>query len=219
MKASFRFWSVAVCYALLSLFSQAGLAQTGFNGLKVGGTLGNFSSPTLESTYLPGFVTGGFAHTAISYRLDWFNEYSIITRGAVVPGRESIGFNRFDTAQVDQRMRFVGLEYCPVINIHIKSPYLFVQVGGFFAFQRLIGDVGDFYWGEGDDMSDLIYLPDFKLGTTRDGGFLFGISGGTEEIRVNLRYRHGFLNPSLPPKEEALRVNSRLLEVSCSLFL
>jgi len=179
---------------VLSSFGQG----VGFIPSFIGGVnFTNFKSEQFESSSKPGFVLGFNFTAQTGDKLDIITEFTFATKKINTTAREYDDISAsFSDSPYD--VKFITFGWALLANYYIKAPNFSLQAGPMAAYNYLPATslpVANIYYGTSNVLSENIYGNDLISNMSGlDYGLIMGISGGTEALRVNLRYHLGLKN-------------------------
>jgi hypothetical protein len=211
---------------MLSLFlftSSISFAQQ-HPGFKAGVNFASLKSDQIEFENTVGFG-GGFATMwVVNNRLDFFIDFTFENFGMKVMGREAYDYNSpLGSTYNEYSLSSNGVYGSILPNYAIIPERLSVNAGFIYGFTWANEGTNDqlIYVGNGDYLEDNVSLS--ELSSMMSGGdfyLAFGISGGTEALKLNLRYNLGLRNYAKNSNYDYsdLSIKRNFLQISISYF-
>ena len=195
MNMKTKFYLVLILITLVSTFRSNG--QDIIPGLKFGMNLSKLSCDQFESTPRIGIDVGITFSTLVSDNFDILSEFSFAQKGGRVRGRTYSGSTFGELA--DYNLFMNSYNWNLLGNYYLKAPNFSIQAGpsiGFMNSMRGEDLSGEIFLGSSNKIEENINAYDLCEAIDRKNDFslVLGVSGGTEALRVNIRYHHGFTN-------------------------
>ena len=190
MKTKISISFLAVFFTVLSSFGQdPGLIPSLIGGVN----FAKFKSDQIENSSKPGFTLGFGLTAQLGDKLDLITEYTFATKKMTTTARE-YDYSAQSFSDMSYDLKFSTLSWSVLANYYIKAPNLSLQAGPLFAYNLVSPELPtDIYYGTSDVLSENIDGFNFISNISGlDYGLIMGISGGTEALRINLRYHLGF---------------------------
>lgn len=176
---------------ILFLFLLFPFIMNGQSFLKYGGIVSmNYSSITsdhFDASPIIGFGAGIFRNFTLGDNFDLVNEVGFTQKGGKVFSGEE-----------EYKIRSNSFYYAAIGNYYLSAPNFSIQAGPILIIERTTMDTNGLEQivldgPTGTHLDNLI----FRLGQSTQVGLTAGISGGTEFVRVNLRYIYDLTNRKL----------------------
>lgn len=186
--------------------------MNGQSFLKYGGFVStNYSfltSDHFESNPIPGFGVGIFRTVTFADNFDLFNEVGFTQKGGKVFSGED-----------EYKLRSNSFYYAAIGNIYLSPPHFSIQAGPILMVERSTNDSNGLEQivldgPTGVHLDNLI----FGLRQSTQVGLTAGLSGGTEYVRVNLRYIYDLTSRKLDVSGSQ-KVKLPYIQLSVSFFI
>lgn len=169
--------------------------QTLIPGIKMGLNYSSIVSDQIESSSRFGIDVGINITTRLRDKLDLISEISYSEKGAKTKARKYIA-GSFQPESLNYEFFINSIHWSLIANYYLKVPNLSVQVGPVFGVRNWLPqnlDNVEVFFGTSENIDENINSLDLSKGVKEslDCSLAIGISGGTEAIRVNLRYNLG----------------------------
>lgn len=183
---------------LMCFMAHSSSGQYMIPGFKLGMNISSINSDQIESKSRIGINAGLNFTSRFGDNFDLITEFTYSQQGGKAVGRTYNHLNSSWT-DVDHDIYFNSFHWAIIGNYYIKAPNLSVQAGPVIGFMNKLTEEsrdGEVYFGSSDDINETLSLIEITEGVENgvDFFFAFGVSGGTEALRVNLRYNLGFKN-------------------------
>ena len=180
------------------LLSSLSLKAQQHPGFKASMNFGSINSDQIDFTNNLGYGFGFATMWVINERLDFFIDLTYEQFNHTVMGREALDYNSPLSEIYNEYSFGINGVYGSLLpNYYIIPEHLSVNAGIIYGVSWLKDEmnINSVYLGNGDYLEDNISYE--ELGSAMSGFdfFLaFGLSGGTENLKANLRYNLGMKN-------------------------
>lgn len=161
-------------------------------GIKFGVNSGSIQSDQIESKSRLGLEAGISFTARMGDQLDLLTELSYSQKGAIAQGRPPAATA---SAPEDYNLFINSFTWGVMANYYLKAPYISLQAGPVLGYNRIpAGSLNnEVVFGDAENNQENInsFLLNEAITDGIDYGLAFGISGGSEALRVNLRYYLG----------------------------
>ena len=184
---------------ILLYFINAGHCQDeGYIPSFTGGTnLLSIKSDQVEGKSKPGIGIGATLTGVQNDKLSFITEVSFFHKSSIISGKEyNFSSSSFETGTVDFNLRMNTFNWSFLMNYYLKSPYIAVQVGPLLGLNisPSIDPESDFiYLGKSNDFNETVNANVLQSNIKGvEYALAIGLSGGSEEVKLNVRYYLGF---------------------------
>ncbi|HAM97533.1 MAG TPA: hypothetical protein DCQ26_02885 [Marinilabiliales bacterium] len=165
-------------------------------GFKVGGSLSTIESNQFKTSPLIGYNAGFVFTTPLTDKFDLISLLDFTRKGAIIEGRRTVILDN-STELVEEKLYINSYEWSLLGNYYLKVPGFSIQAG-FSLAKNSSRNKGmqSLYFGSTDDGSYIFSGQTLEEGIMDgiDYAAIFGISGGTEALKINLSYHAGLKN-------------------------
>lgn len=186
-------------------------------GLKLGFNSTSFHSEQMESSPGLGLEAGFFFAVRMSDQLDLLSEFNYSQKKAVAQGRSYTDFSSsLLSAPEDYNVQFNSLSWGVIANYYLKAPYISLQAGPVLSYNKVPDDPAKdhVFFGDNEVIHSGILDDGFREGI--DYALAFGLSGGSEALRLNVRYHLGLKDylKNTDYNQEGYSVKANYLQLS-----
>ena len=193
---------IQIIFSIIILTTYNSYSQEFIPSLKAGLNMSSLQSSQIKSASKVGFDVGFNFSAVLGDKFDLISEFTLSRKGAKLQGRKTTssfyGGPTLGSETFDYHLKINTGSWSVIANYYLKAPNFSLQAGPVFGYNILLPTLKEeeeLYFGNSDKLEENISVSSLNDAVEGfDFSLAAGISGGTEALRINLRYYKGFTN-------------------------